>query len=76
MEDFWYGVEMEWKKISSIEYGKIVFHSIPYHALQPASTQNLVVVGKKMYIFSVLFRALTKPVDLVLTCNWKYRPVR
>ena len=25
--------EMEWKKIASMEYGKIVFHSIPYHAL-------------------------------------------
>ena len=24
---------MEWKKISSIEYGKILFHSIPSHAL-------------------------------------------
>ena len=24
---------MEWKKIASMEYGKIVFHSIPYHAL-------------------------------------------
>ena len=33
MEDFWYGMEMEWKKIVSMEYGKIVFHSIPYHAL-------------------------------------------
>ena len=33
MEDFWYGMEMEWKKIASMEYGKIVFHSIPYHAL-------------------------------------------
>ena len=32
MEDFWYGMEMEWKKIVSMEYGKIVFHSIPYHA--------------------------------------------
>ena len=31
MEDFWYGMEMEWKKIASVsmEYGKIVFHSIP-----------------------------------------------
>ena len=29
MEDFWYGMEMEWKKIASMEYGKIVFHSIP-----------------------------------------------
>ena len=33
MEDFRYGMEMEWKKIASMEYGKIVFHSIPYHAL-------------------------------------------
>ena len=33
MEDFWYGMEMEWKKVASMEYGKIVFHSIPYHAL-------------------------------------------
>ena len=24
---------MEWKKIASMEYGKIVFHSTPYHAL-------------------------------------------
>ena len=35
MEDFRYGMEMEmeWKKIASMEYGKIVFHSIPYQAL-------------------------------------------
>ena len=33
MEDFYYGMKMEWKKIASKEYGKIVFHSIPYHAL-------------------------------------------
>ena len=24
---------MEWKKIASMEYGKIVFHSIPHHVL-------------------------------------------
>ena len=24
---------MEWKKITSMEYGKIVFHSNPHHAL-------------------------------------------
>ena len=29
----WKIFSMEWKKISSMEYGKIVFHSIPYHAL-------------------------------------------
>ena len=33
MEDSWYGMEMEWKKIAGMEYGKIVFHSIPYQAL-------------------------------------------
>ena len=37
MEDFRYGMEMEWKKITSMEYGKIVFHSIPYHALPYAT---------------------------------------
>ena len=24
---------MEWTKIASMEYGKIVFHSIPFHAM-------------------------------------------
>ena len=33
MEDFWYGMEMELKKIASIGYGKIVFHSIPCYVL-------------------------------------------
>ena len=28
MEDFLYEMEMEWKKIASMEYGKIIFHSI------------------------------------------------
>ena len=37
MEDFWYGMEMEWKKIAIMEYGKIVFHSISYHALITAA---------------------------------------
>ena len=40
MEDFWYGMEMEWKKIASMEYGKIVFHSIPYHALKLTTQVN------------------------------------
>ena len=34
MEDFWNGMEMKWKKIASIEYGKIIFDSILYHALR------------------------------------------
>ena len=33
MEDFRYEMEMEWNKIASMEYGKIAFLSIPYHAL-------------------------------------------
>ena len=32
-ENFSMEWNMEWKKIASMEYGKIVFHSIPYHAL-------------------------------------------
>ena len=28
MEDFQHRMEMEWKKIASMKYGKIVFHSI------------------------------------------------
>ena len=39
MEDFWYGMEMEWKKIVSMEYGKIIFHSISYYVLI-VHTQN------------------------------------
>ena len=29
----WKIFSMEWKKNANIEYGKIVFHSIPCHAL-------------------------------------------
>ena len=33
MEDFQYGMDMEWKKIACMEYGKIVFRYNPFHAL-------------------------------------------
>ena len=33
MKDFLYGMETEWKKIASMEYGKIAFNFIQYHAL-------------------------------------------
>ena len=36
MEDFYFGMEMEWKKIASMEYGKIVFHSVPCPAQEIA----------------------------------------
>ena len=42
MEDFLYGMEMEWKKIASMEYGKIVFHSIPYHALVGGARRRVI----------------------------------
>ena len=29
----WKSFSMDWKIIASMEYGKIVFHSVPYHAL-------------------------------------------
>ena len=35
---------MEWKNISSMEYGKIFFHSIPYHALSTAHAWRLVFI--------------------------------
>ena len=40
MEDFKYGMETEWKKISRMEYRKIVFYSIPYHALPVVRSQT------------------------------------
>ena len=36
-----YGMEMEWKKIASMEYEKIVFHSIPYHVLTSVNVNLL-----------------------------------
>ena len=31
LEGFYYGMDMDEKKIASMEYEKIVFHSIPYN---------------------------------------------
>ena len=36
---------MEWKKIASMEYEKIVFHSIPYHALTTRSALTSILHG-------------------------------
>ena len=35
-EDIYYGMEKKWKKIARMEYGKIVFHSIPCPARAPS----------------------------------------
>ena len=40
----WKIFSMEWKKIARMEYGKIVFHSIPYHALINIADQYFFVV--------------------------------
>ena len=29
----WKILSMEWKKITGMEYGKIIFHSIPFHIM-------------------------------------------
>ena len=36
----WKIFSMEWKKISRMEYGKIVFHSIPCPACSPSCTDE------------------------------------
>ena len=36
---------MEWKKIAIMKYGKIVFHSIPYHALMANLNPTAKVLG-------------------------------
>ena len=62
MEDFWYGMEMEWKKIASMEYGKIVFHLIPYHALVVAHIYPSVTGQRQTLTYRTirtLFIALT-----------------
>ena len=40
MEWIIFSMEWKWKKIASMEYGKIVFHSIPYHALVPVDKNS------------------------------------
>ena len=52
MEDFWYAMKMEWKKISSMEYEKIVFNSIPYHALAGCAAIEIISSHKKKKIAS------------------------
>ena len=47
----WNILGMEWKKIASMEYRKIVFHSIPYHAL----TVGLSIVHKHSLLFDQRF---------------------
>ena len=57
MEDFWYGMEMEWKKIKSMKYGKIVFHSIPYHALPFYNYFNIKILletSEKLFTLKLL----------------------
>ena len=47
MEDFLYGMEMEWKKIARMKYRKIIFHFIPHHAL---ATTTFPSIGKNKHL--------------------------
>ena len=38
-----FGMEWKWKKIACIEYGKIVFHSIPCPARAPCLSKLILV---------------------------------
>ena len=56
---------MEWKKIASMEYGKIVFHSIPYHALAVGSIILLVDnLGldqtRKWFVIDIMYLKMRK----------------
>ena len=64
---FWYGMEwtifrMEWKKIACMEYGKISFHSISYHALFASHQAQKITVlfGKDFCIFFAHFHSLKR----------------
>ena len=67
MEDFWYGMEMEWKKIASMEYGKIFFHSIPYHALLIAVVLAQFHALLRIYVLEFFFGIV--PMATFVTCS-------
>ena len=43
---------MEWKTIARMEYGKIIFHSIPYNALHVSELRDLRKKKGKMSILA------------------------
>ena len=66
MKYFWYRIEMEWKKIASIEYRKIVFHSILYQA-QLAGLKKC--AGEKALWFNLSATEQTEQdEDYAMTC--------
>ena len=42
---------MEWTKIATMEYGKIVFHSIPCHALSTTQVKKNSLQSKLAFFF-------------------------
>ena len=46
----------EWKNISSMEYGKIILHSIPYHVLPTASKLDVQQLKRQCEAFTVCGR--------------------
>ena len=58
---------MEWKKFCGMEYGKIVFHSIPSHALTLTTRPSMRYLTKDFQIFAVA--GCFGNVDLVVTTS-------
>ena len=55
---------MEWKKVVSMEYGKIVFHSISYHARVVechlyGDTTKTINNLTALHVFAKLLRSMT-----------------
>ena len=48
-------MEIEWKKIASMEYGKIIFHSIPYHALLATKIVSVLPMQTLVHLPAVLW---------------------
>ena len=59
MEDYvsmdWKIFSMEWKKIASMEYEKIVFHSIPFHALSTVVASHANAHARAIAFFSYIW---------------------
>ena len=71
VEDFWYEMEIKWKKIACMEYGKIVFHSISCPAFMYSGLVaiNFAKNGKNFkpdYVWTFLFLFALFPVVLSL----------
>ena len=56
-ENFSMEWNMEWKKISGMEYGKIVFHSIPNHALLLTASFRILLIVNLLKQSSMIYKS-------------------